>query len=157
MTKEFSGMSYVQLVDHITEALAELKRKSYGEGYRQGRMDAIPEPVISKPKPLTRAEVVRKAKADIEALKDEMTGDYIVNNYCNYADFIVNNEKRTVVVLLRGICSNRIRAKGIAKCAPGDCFNADLGKAIALRRALNLEVPSEYLNAPKPEGIEVGT
>ncbi|MCA0117385.1 hypothetical protein LCD32_00040, partial [Bacillus sp. RSS_NA_20] len=49
-----------------------------------------------------------------------------------------------------------IRERGISKCAPNDCFNAHIGKAIALRRALGLEVPSEYLNVPQPTDVRVG-
>src|SRR5690606_7062031 len=72
------------------------------------------------------------------------------------AEFIVNEDKRTIVALLRGKHSSKVRAKGTAKCAPGDCFNVHIGKAIALRRALGLEVPTEYLNAPQPTEVRVG-
>src|SRR5690606_31968390 len=65
-------------------------------------------------------------------------------------------EKRTVVCLLKGFRIPVIYAKGIAKCAPGDCFNVHIGKAIALRRALGLKVPSDYLNAPQPTEVRVG-
>ena len=47
-------------------------------------------------------------------------------------------------------------ARGIAKAAPDDCFNVHIGKAIALHRALGLEVPDEYLNAPQPTEVRVG-
>ncbi|WP_240939761.1 hypothetical protein [Bacillus tequilensis] len=71
-------------------------------------------------------------------------------------EFIINTEKRTVVDLrkLRG-CTNIVR-RGIAKCAPDDCFNVHIGKAIALRRALGLVVPDEYLNVPQPTEVRVG-
>ena len=70
--------------------------------------------------------------------------------------FIVNNEKRTVVALIKWLGTSDVWAKGIAKCAPTDCFNSAIGKAISLRRALGLEVPSEYLNVPQPTEVRVG-
>ncbi|MBJ6364178.1 hypothetical protein ACFOQM_23440 [Paenibacillus sp. GCM10012307] len=60
-----------------------------------------------------------------------------------------------MVALITGTSDTRAWAKGIAKAAPGDVFNEHIGKAIALHRALGLPVPSEYLNAPEPEGFRV--
>ena len=107
-----------------------------------------------------RDEIVEQAKRDVDYLKDT-DGLYTVEsggtfNYACYPEFIVNKEKRTVVVLLRGFRTKGVRAKGIAKCAPNDCFNSHIGKAIALRRALGLPVPDEYLNAPQPTEVRVG-
>ncbi|QAW36563.1 hypothetical protein [Bacillus licheniformis] len=95
-----------------------------------------------------RDEIVEQAKADVSGLlKRDIGHDH---------EFIVNTEKRTVVVLrkLRG-CTN-IVSRGIAKAAPDDCFNVHIGEAIALHRALGLEVPDEYLNAPQPTEVRVG-
>ncbi|MGO0713338.1 hypothetical protein P5408_011000 [Bacillus subtilis] len=95
-----------------------------------------------------RDEIVEQAKADVSDLsKRDIGHDH---------EFIINTEKRTVVDLrkLRG-CTNIVR-RGIAKCAPDDCFNVHIGKAIALRRALGLAVPDEYLNAPQPTEVRVG-
>ncbi len=39
ISKELRKLTYVELTEHIAEAVAELKRKSYGEGYRNGRLD----------------------------------------------------------------------------------------------------------------------
>jgi hypothetical protein len=52
--------------------------------------------------------------------------------------------------------NNRAWARGIAKCDPTDVFNEHIGKAIALRRALGLEIPAEYIYAPDPTEIRVG-
>ncbi|MFP7221348.1 hypothetical protein SFC78_21650 [Bacillus subtilis] len=95
-----------------------------------------------------RDEIVEQAKADVSDLsKRDIGHDH---------EFIINTEKRTVVDLrkLRG-CTNIVR-RGIAKAAPSDCFNVHIGKAIALRRALGLKVPDEYLNAPQPTEVRVG-
>ncbi|MCL8467897.1 hypothetical protein SB658_20485 [Bacillus sp. SIMBA_008] len=110
-----------------------------------------------------RDEIVEQAKADIEVLKSPgrmvngNTSDYKVDLFGANAEFIVNREKRTVVALLKGAYSGTVvLARGIAKAAPDDCFNVHIGKAIALRRALSLAVPDEYLNAPQPTEVRVG-
>ncbi|MGG1595955.1 hypothetical protein [Terribacillus saccharophilus] len=112
-----------------------------------------------KPKP-TRAEIVAQAKRCVSSEVSEygnlrMKADRF-DGYCVEAEFYVNKDKRAVTVLIKQCFSGRLFARGIAKCAPDDCFNVHIGKAIALRRALGKEVPDEYLNAPAPEGVEVG-
>jgi len=112
-----------------------------------------------------RDEIIEKAKRVVADIKvtDEIGTYYHVKDendpefpfYCG-EDFVINKEKRTVVALLRGVESGDVHARGIAKCAPDDCFNVHIGKAIALRRALGLEVPSEYYNAPQPTEVRVG-
>lgn len=57
---------------------------------------------------------------------------------------------------MKGIRTREVYARGIAKAVPDDCFNVHIGKAIALRRALGLAVPDEYLNAPQPTEVRVG-
>jgi hypothetical protein len=111
---------------------------------------------------MTRDEIVEKAKRDVAELADgKWTSDgsllYIApNRKGSYLQTIVNKEKRTVVALLIGKSSGKVHARGIAKCDPSDCFNVHIGKAIGLRRALGLEVPAEYLNAPQPTEVRVG-
>ncbi|MEH6941625.1 hypothetical protein [Bacillus sp. JJ722] len=127
-----------------------------------GKSDVTAPKVLSPQQ--QRDEIVEKAKRDIDGLKaNTFAGFYykvpdpnLTMPWLCDADFIVNPEKRTVVALLKGCDSGKIRAKSIAKCAPNDCFNAHIGKAIALRRALGLPLPSEYLNAPDPTEVRVG-
>ncbi|MEV2911132.1 hypothetical protein ABNF65_21620, partial [Paenibacillus larvae] len=57
---------------------------------------------------------------------------------------------------LRGAITKEIYARGTAKCAPGDVFNSHIGRAIALRRALGLEVPTEYMSVPNPTEFKIG-
>ncbi|GEM_PF-1081000 len=65
-------------------------------------------------------------------------------------EFIVNTDKRTIVALiLDGDYNNRVCQRGIAKCNPSDVFNEHIGKAIALGRALGLDV-SEFEQAVQP-------
>lgn len=111
-----------------------------------------------------RDEIVEKAKQDIKELaKDGKSfftpgdiGNYTYRHRVFYVEFVVNRKKRTVVALVRGARTGKLRERGIAKCHPNDCFNVHIGKAIALRRALGLDVPDEYLNAPQPTEVRVG-
>ncbi len=120
-----------------------------------------------------RDRIVEQAKKDIKELREyinmanfigeayRVKSTQIINNEngldaaCN-VEFIVNKKKRTVVALMRGVKSKTLYVRGIAKAHPNDCFNVHIGKVIALRRALGLEVPDEYLNAPQPTEVRVG-
>lgn len=180
------NLSYDDLIDYATEVITEIRRRAYGEGYEQGKFDQRMDSAFNDVAKITntvginigeteqekRDRIVGQAKNDIERFKvrgingDEVyevtrssyisevlsRGDYAT---C-YARFVVNKGKRTVVALMRGELSDTVYSRGIAKCAPGDCFNVHIGKAIALRRALDLEVPDEYLNAPQPTDVRVG-
>lgn len=165
-------MDYDELKDFSGEVTELLRIKSYAKGYSEGFTDGklevgnetkVIRNLCTEYTPLTRDEVVAKAKADLDGLFEDGfngVGKVVkanIGGHCT-VEFIVNREKRTVVALLRLAYygADRIIFKGIAKCAPNDCFTEDIGKAIALRRALGLEVPEEYLDAPEPEGVEVG-
>lgn len=74
----------------------------------------------------------------------------------NKVEFVVNAEKRTIEAILRlAYVGPMETSKGIAKCAPDDVFNADIGKAIALGRALGLDV-SKFEKAVQPSEVVVG-
>lgn len=114
-----------------------------------------------------RDKIVERAKQDIIELQKRMMSDVSPSEgnrwfreFKTVVDFVVNREKRTVVALLKldaiGENAHDIVSRGIAKCHPNDCFNVHIGKAIALRRALGLEVPDEYLNAPQPTEVKRG-
>ena len=169
----------LELRGQAEELLAELRRQAYAEGYEQAKKDAekdaeidkVWEDITNSPKSLMespqqkRDRIVEQAKADLENVKtewnvrDDIPGGkmrYIHGYKVCSEEFIVNKDKRTIVSILRWNRNNSIVSRGIAKCSPGDCFNAHIGKAIALRRALELEVPDEYLNAPQPTEVRVG-
>jgi hypothetical protein len=111
-----------------------------------------------------RDEIVEQAKQDIKKidrvgrsyLTPGDTGNYTYRHRVFYVEFVVNRKKRTVVALVRDARTGEVRERGKAKCHPNDCFNVHIGKAIALRRALGLDVPDEYLNAPQPTEVRVG-
>jgi hypothetical protein len=130
------------------------------------------EPSTAKVEPPTEQEVrdavVRQSQLDVEELQRTPRMD--TRNFkgdresfypegagnCDKVEFVVDREKRTVVALLTHMSSNKAWARGIAKCDPTDVFNEHIGKAIALRRALGLEIPAEYIYAPDPTEIRVG-
>ncbi|MEK4173339.1 hypothetical protein MHI22_18020 [Lysinibacillus sp. FSL L8-0312] len=121
---------------------------------------------LIKPKPLTpnqqRAVIVEKAK---KFLKEGLRRNYkntqgfdpsvwLVSengafSITHKVEFIVNEEKRSVVALIKLIKNSKVHRKGITKCAPNDVFNEHIGKAIALGRALDLDV-AEFEQAVQP-------
>ncbi|WP_350303608.1 hypothetical protein [Bacillus pumilus] len=151
-------MGYDELVALVEDAMKALRTRSYKSGYDQGRFDAEIEAAHGtdeKSDQQKRDDIVEKAKKDIVSLSNQHGLYYASKRYLGN-EFIVNAEKRVVVSLLRQVSTGQVVGKGITKCAPDDCFNAHIGKAIALRRALGLEVPTEYLNVPQPTEVRVG-
>lgn len=137
----------------MREALAKVKPPTAGEIIREIK------PPAKSPQQL-RDEIVERAKRDVAELVAKSTFIYSADEWftpnTDEATYVVNREKRTVVALIQRKHSGKVWAKGIAKCAPGDVFNSHIGRAIALRRALGLPVPDEYLNAPQPTEVRVG-
>ncbi|MDT2278151.1 hypothetical protein [Paenibacillus larvae] len=124
------------------------------------RVSKLEEPKSSQ---VIRDEIVEKARADRGTLATRFCGgklEYTITApnppLATYVEFIINRKKRTVVCMLRDLGRNRVCSRGIAKCAPGDVFNSHIGRAIALRRALGLKVPAEYLSVPNPTEFKVG-
>lgn len=103
----------------------------------------VTAPVITK---LTRAQVIAKASADVAELE---------RIYWSLdVKFRVNREHRVVICDVRR--DGKMFGRGRAKASPNDVFHAEIGKAIALRKALGLTVPSEYTDAPQPDEPRVG-
>jgi hypothetical protein len=151
--------------DYLNGDLDEIIESSVKEARQLTRDDGIfrttPERKaaarerIQAPRQLTRDDIIEMAKRDVAELLAQP------NRFTDvpmsvYVKFVVNREKRTVVALIYDLALNFVKKRGIAKCHPDDCFNAAIGRAIALRRALGLEVPDEYLNAPQPTEVRVG-
>lgn len=116
-----------------------------------------------------RAEIIEKAKGFVERNSQGIHYDVPVIDsnlkpYITLAvhfgvsdelELIINNEKRTVVALIRTVTGKRLHHRGIAKCDPSDVFNEHIGKAIALGRALGLDV-SEFEQAVQPSHYAIG-
>ena len=125
---------------------------------------ATPVPV---PKP-ARDSVIKQAISDVEDLLSRdyysvgvgktvrahvgASVDFVIGAGSDRVDFFINADKKTVIAKLfinspgfsKTVTRQSYATQGRAKCAPGDVFNEHIGKAIALRRALGLEVPVEY-------------
>ena len=163
----------------ITALEEEVKRSNkYSEGLHEQLTDALKrievlekahEPstiddVEDKPLSLNqqRAQIIEDANKFVEDCKD-FTGlltkrkGYTVGKLIKVCDaeFVVKPEKRTVVCILKEQIYETIEAKGIAKCNPSDVFNAHIGKAIALGRALGWDV-SKFEQAVQPNEPVIG-
>lgn len=62
------------------------------------------------------------------------------NPSCLELRFVVNEEKRTVVGLGIGLHTKKVLKREIARCAPGDIWDEEIGKAIVLGRMLYEDV-----------------
>lgn len=163
-----------ELIAKLTTRVATLERRVAALEFPPivpqdgGQLDAVRAQIVAKleapksPQEI-RDDIVKRAKEDLEGVKtpwnvnrDPQPLVYTFRHYVVDVEFIVNHDKRTVVALARWRNDGSIVSKGIAKCAPGDVFNSHIGRAIALRRALGLEVPAEYFEAPNPTEVHVG-
>lgn len=143
------------------EAVLKAVRK-FSEGLKRSVSDAFKTPQQR------RDEIVERAKDDVADLLSHNYPDAAVAGVwlserdwitvTDECEFTVNPKKRTVVALIRELETGKknVILCGIARCAPGDVFNAHIGRAISLRRALGLEVPAEYLSVPQPTEVRKG-
>lgn len=98
--------------------------------------------------------LVAQAKEDVKDLtkrmKDgvEKEGNFTFRRVNCKPSFHVNERKGVVTAIVRRK-DGLLLEKGFARCHPNDTFLVDVGKAIALRRALELEVPEAYTKGDK--------
>lgn len=111
-----------------------------------------------------RAAIIENAKKFVEETEkylkqikaDRTKGNYIYQEMANDLKFVINEEKRAITALLYNKFDKiKLNGKGIAKCKPSDVFNEHIGKAIALGRALGLDV-SEFEQAVQPNKVVSG-
>lgn len=154
---DLRSKSAEEIQEFITEALSALRQRARYEGRVQGKADGYLEAMTKRSQKSEektaqerRDEIVEQAKADVERLR-------MTNRMLQTFDitFDINRENRSVEAVAKKPFS-RTAFYGTAVCAPDDCFNVHIGKAIALHRALGIEVPDEYLNAPQPTEVRVG-
>lgn len=147
IVERWSKIDVVELRNEITELREQFSMfKEYLEDILH-----IQSPTMPPPKQKTIKE---EAREDVEEMKRMMKnyvdssvgGNTTLRNRRTVVDFHVNARKGTVVALVKGIVSGGVLEKGFAKLAKGDVFDEDIGKAIALRRALGLKVLAEYTN-----------
>lgn len=139
---EIKQLSNIDLLALIRTVSLELENREYYRG--------MTKHVARKPMTFNqqRAELIQRAREFVEKEIKDYDGFYFT--------FVVNDEKRTVVGLVHGVYTEILRYRGIAKCMPGDVFNADIGKAIALAKALQIDIPREFMQAVQPDEIVVG-
>lgn len=154
MKIDLNAMGYDELMAHGDAVMEAIKKRMFQEGYRSAKQQQ--RKLAKMNAQARRDEIVEQAKADVAKLANKYGYYYYAYGRNTKAEFIVNCEKRTVVTILRWVADGQIVARGIAKAAPSDCFNVHIGRAIALKRALGLAVPDEYLNAPQPTEVRVG-
>ncbi|MEC0167893.1 hypothetical protein [Paenibacillus graminis] len=164
--------AFRQFVADNADELRKLLPEIDPPGISVGGIVDTPFTIADASKPLTRAQVIAKATADVAELlrighddNAQLKEDVHFRGRWFEVTFAVNREKRAVTALvyeLNGFSSDYPRkpggphAKFTAKCSPADVFHAEIGKAIALRKALGLTVPSEYTDAPQPEKAQPG-
>ncbi|MCY9737509.1 hypothetical protein M5X17_27790 [Paenibacillus alvei] len=111
--------------------------------------------------PLTREQVIKNSKEFIKGLskphhtylEDTVFSD---GEYLHQASFVINRRNRAVVCFLQRYGRKQVSYTGIAKCMKDDVFNVHIGMAIALAKALNKEIPAEFVNASQPNVSQVG-
>jgi hypothetical protein len=162
--RTLAKLAGVELPKTLGECLAEASRSAINLGLSMAEaFEAVGKLSVRTPQDM-RDEIIEKAKHDVSELERHMhsigtppfKGNIIFNEIRTRVKFFINREKRAVTALIYDFDGYDLLTRGIAKCDPSDCFNVHIGKAIALRRALGLEVPAEYLNAPQPTEVRVG-
>lgn len=159
---------------HATKTVNDLITEAYAKGYEDGKGEAqfdeaMDQVATIKSANQQRAELIQRAREfvdehtrlkgpdgnyDVPYMRIETKNLGIFDNV--YPLFRVDEEKRTVVLLLKGAHTKKVLYKGIAKCMPNEVFNGWIGKAIALARALEIDVPVEFLEAVQPDSVSVG-
>lgn len=163
----------IRLEMEIKELINAATDAAYRDGYEAGKLSGainIVEDINNKwleekkSANYQRARTIAKAKEFISTnLAGQhffKGGEYVsfsnTNGYvtCHDVEFIVDKEKQTIVALIK--YGKIVALKGIAKCMPGDVFNEHIGKAIALAKALKIDIPVEFLEAVQPDELVVG-
>lgn len=167
MKIDLNAMGYDELMAHGDAVMEAIKKRTFQEGYRSAKQQQrkLAKMNAEKSAQARRDEIVEQAKADVEKLVLNgydgegfwgAEGNETYRKFSYSVEFLPDRKKRKVTALIRRTSDIDPRHVGRAKAAPSDCFNVHIGKAIALRRALGLAVPDEYLNAPQPTEVRVG-
>ncbi|RPJ97257.1 hypothetical protein CW357_00900 [Rummeliibacillus sp. TYF005] len=118
--------------------------------------EKLPFPEVELTANQKRAKLIEQAKKFVEEQVESHKRYYLFNKSPIEIRFVVNSKKRTVVCLITDLNYGLVTKRGIAKCAPDDVFNEHIGKAIALARALEIDVPNEFLKAVQPDEVVMG-
>lgn len=137
-------------VQRLHERLADLERKP--------SEDKAPEPALTPNE--QRKAIIAEAKAfvaEYSGIVRNNTTPYTREAGDTRVKLFVNEKKRAVTAIphLVHVDTHFPEDKAIAKAHPDDVFNADIGKAIALGRALGLDV-TRFEKAVQPTEQVVG-
>lgn len=116
--------------------------------------EKLPFPEVELTANQKRAKLIEQAKKFVEEQKYLSYNFYIFENNSVIPYFYSKNNRVTCV--LNGTDTGKAYSVGRADCSEGDVFNEHIGKAIALARALEIDVPGEFLNAVQPTDAVVG-
>lgn len=108
-----------------------------------------------------RAAIIAKAKTFVKRTTSDMNnedvmerGNHTMQTYLTKPVFSVDGRTVSVIVIGAFGCGREFE-RASATAAPGDVFNRHIGEAIALGRAMGLDV-GEFENAPKPTKPVIG-
>ncbi|MEC0399889.1 hypothetical protein U7118_07470 [Bacillus subtilis] len=167
MKIDLNAMGYDELLAHGDAVMEAIKKRTFQEGFQAAKQvqRKLAKMKTSINTQARRDEIVEQAKADVRNLVIHGLSHYNIDcskgnetyRVMHYnVEFIADSKERKVTALVTRRHDKNPRHVGRAKAALDDCFNVHIGKAIALRRALGLAVPDEYLNAPQPTEVRVG-
>lgn len=110
---------------------------------------------------LSRAAVIETAKKDVEDLRRQMVngtrkteGSYAFREKMTDVEFKYEGRRTTAIV--RCVFTGQVLDMATIIAPDSICANKHLGNAIALRKALRLEVPTYYIDAPQPIHVRAG-
>lgn len=137
--------------DEVMEILDGIAKSAYTRGYLAGQ-EAVRKTYKSQSKMVPvkspnqqRAELIQRAREFVEEHGDDF-------------NFVVSEEEERFVYACKLVFGGKevIVVSGKAVCHPYEVFNEYIGKAIAIARALEIDVPQEFLQAVQPTEVVVG-
>ncbi|PID15568.1 hypothetical protein CSV63_07240 [Sporosarcina sp. P34] len=113
-----------------------------------------------------RAELIQRAREFVQKYESVETGDlnFHIGNataqlHFYKTEFVRKENKITALVrwMSHGTeVQSVVRHVGRSQCITGEVFNEWIGKAIALARALEIDIPKEFMNAVQPDEVVLG-
>jgi len=141
-------------------AIIERVEKLEAAGVLVEATEAEPTPVPAPSIELTRNDVIELAKHFVKQVERTRThtGYVYYDPAEDTIEYDIDRDARKVTAKIR-LTRQPARpgttqgywAHGTARTAPDDVFNVYIGKAIALARALNKDMPPEFTKAPAPD------